>query len=159
MISLKPEFLKKRWFEFRTAYSTYLVFGFGFSNFLLIVYRLNPEIEQNIPIIPFMILATVGIMVASVVLGNRHFKSQFPTDAKIQAEYNPYNFKVMPKSKEEIIYLAQIHQLNAIRDLIYYNSSMDREVKWAHMENLALDISKFLELLKGKQSDEILNEN
>jgi len=99
---LSDSWVRKRWMEFRTGYSMYLVFLFGFSNFLLILYNFVLEISEIIDFLPFLILVIFIIIPISVLAGQIHNKKQLPIEAKVQSLVNPFRDHIVPQSKEEL---------------------------------------------------------
>lgn len=94
------EWIKRRWWEFRTGYGTYLTFIFGFSNFLLLLYALTP-LKDQISFLHFSIIFAAIILPSATMIGHMHNKKQLPTETKVATSLNPYLDKIIPSSKEE----------------------------------------------------------
>lgn len=103
---MDSDWYKRRWFEFRNGYSFYLVFLFGFSNFILILYNLGlehyPALKDMIPFQYFVPLMFVIVVPLSVMLGHIHHVKQLPTESKVGAIHNAYRDKIVPNSKENL---------------------------------------------------------
>jgi hypothetical protein len=100
---MNKSFFKRRWFEFRLGYATYLTFVVAFSNFILLLYNFSdPTIRENIPFEYFIIIMGVSILGLGILFGMFHLKKQFPTEAMVSTEQNPYFYKIIQNSKEVI---------------------------------------------------------
>lgn len=44
----------------------------------------------------------------SITIGRKHYLKQYGTDAMINLERNPYMYKILPNSKEELSFTIQI---------------------------------------------------
>ena len=103
------EWVGRRWFEMRTGYTTYLAFGFGFGNFVLILHGLT-DWFKDYPLHWFGIAMVAVIIPAAVLIGHRHNRTQQKTETRNLTHLNPYIDLIVPDSKEELavrIMLAQ----------------------------------------------------
>lgn len=90
----------RRWYEFRQGYQTYMVFLFGFSNFILILYNFVPQFKDIIDLPYFIVLTFVIIVPVGVLIGHFHNKTQVPTESRIQNLNHAFRDKIVPDSKE-----------------------------------------------------------
>lgn len=142
----------RRWLEFRTGYSGYLIFVIGFSNFIFILYGLAPFIADIFPYFPiFAIVILVTVIPVGVLIGHFHFHKQYPIESDIAIKKNPYSFKIYKKSKEEITLRAQLIQMNALLTLLEKQGNQDDLIK-----ELRSSINDIDRLIKGEKSDDIL---
>lgn len=135
--------LGRRWFDFQTGYSQYLNFTFNFSNFILILWGLAPMIKETFyfPIFVGIIIATV--LPLATIIGNAHYRKQFPVTQEVQLTKNPFMYKILPNSKETVQYQTNIILLKAIRDL------QKEPTAWVSIDK-ALELNK--KLLEGHDS-------
>lgn len=80
--------MRRRWFDFRTGHSTYLIFLLAFGNFVLIFYRLLVEqvswIEAIFPSLWIFILVFVIVYIpVSVAIGVWHRKTQLRVESDL----------------------------------------------------------------------------
>lgn len=97
---MDKDWLGRRWYEFRTGYQTYIVFLFGFSNFMLILYNFTPVFKDTLPLEIFAVIIFGVIVPVGVAIGYFHNKRQVPTESKIQTINHAYRDKIVPESKE-----------------------------------------------------------
>lgn len=95
------EWAGRRWFELRMGYGTYLAFGFGFGNFILILHGLT-DLFKDYPLHWFAIAMVSVIVPVSVLVGHRHNRTQQKTENRNLTHLNPYNDLLIPNSKEEL---------------------------------------------------------
>ena len=103
------ELLFRSWYYFRNGYGTYLSFPVSFFTFVSTTYYLA---VKNIPFLQgffahFYVFVVVAIMLLfplGVLIGWFHMKRTlaYPTQMAINAESNPYNFKIMPGISSDI---------------------------------------------------------
>ena len=94
---------------------------------------------------PLMLLIVIPL---SIVLGRIHHRTQLPTEAKIKHIHDPYNFMVIPNSKEIILIRSQILALELLSKV-----TKDQE-----MQAKVGDVIANLEfLLDGERSEKILD--
>lgn len=96
---MRESWIRKRWFEFRTGHTTYLIFMLTFVNFILIAYRLLiervPFFNEIIPELWIFVLIFLSIYIPlSIIIGNWHRRSQLKVDQTILMEQNPFNAKL-----------------------------------------------------------------
>lgn len=96
------EFIRRRWLETRIGYGNYLVFIFGFSNFLLLLYNFIPIIKDKINLEFFVIIMFFTITPLSIWLGHMHNKLQIPVENKVSMQLNPYKDAIIPNSKDSM---------------------------------------------------------
>lgn len=77
-----------------------MVFLFGFSNFILILYNFVPQFKDLVPLYFFAVIVFVIIIPLGIYIGNIHNKRQMPTESKIQATHHAYRDIIVPNSKE-----------------------------------------------------------
>ncbi len=80
--------LRRRWFDFRTGHSTYLIFLLAFGNFVLIFYRLLVEqvswIQAIFPSLWIFILVFVIVYIPlSIAIGVWHRKTQLRVESDL----------------------------------------------------------------------------
>ena len=95
------EWVGRRWFEMRMGYGTYLAFGFGFGNFILILHGLT-DWFKDYPLHWFAVAMVVVIIPAAILIGHRHNRTQQKTESRNLTHLNPYNNLIIPNSKEEL---------------------------------------------------------
>ena len=103
------EWVGRRWFEMRTGYATYLAFGFGFGNFVLILHGLTGWF-RDYPLHWFAVALIAVIIPAAILIGHRHNRTQLKTERRNLTRLNPYIDLIVPNSKEELgvrVLLAQ----------------------------------------------------
>lgn len=111
---MKSDFIGRRWLEFRIGHGTYLMFAIGFVNFISIQHGLVETINKNIPLWLFSLLVLAVLVPIAIVIGRLHQKKQFATESVYQTNLNPYTFKIVPKSKEEVMTKAMICILKSL---------------------------------------------
>lgn len=119
MVEIK--WIGRRWYEFRMGYQTYMVFLFGFSNFILILYNFAPQFKEMMPIHYFVVISFVIIVPIAITIGRYHNKSQVPTESKIQTAGYAYRDVIVPNSKEIFAAKATIFSLDLSSWQIEYN--------------------------------------
>ena len=95
------EWIGRRWFEMRMGYGTYLAFGFGFGNFILILHGLT-DWFRGYPLHWFAVAMVAVIIPAAILIGHRHNRTQQKTESRNLTHLNPYNDLLVPNSKEEL---------------------------------------------------------
>ena len=155
MLKINNDFVKRRWLEFRTGYSTYLIFMLGFSNFILILYGLAPTISGLIDFVPFVIIVFFAISIISTLIGHNHLKKQYPTEQMVLTEQNPFVYLNIPKSKEEIGFKINVDLLNSIKCLIVDNIK-DENIRKEHVKILDNDIAILRKILDGQNTKDIV---
>jgi len=149
----KQELIKRAWLYLRTGYSTYLIFIFGGSNFILILYGLAPEISDNIDFIPFALVMVIVMPLVAIVIGRKHWQKQFGTEAKVQTENNPYIYLMVQKSKDELLFKIQIEMIDVMKGILV---ETDPEKK-KELAERATECQKLLSrLIDGEDSRNIL---
>lgn len=101
----------RRWFEFRTGYQTYMVFLFGFSNFILILYNFVPQFKDVLELHYFAVITFLIIIPLGILIGHSHNKSQMPTESKIQVTHHAFRDRIVPDSKETFSTKSNIFSL------------------------------------------------
>lgn len=150
---MNRELFKRAWLYLRTGYSTYLIFIFGGSNFILILYGLAPEISDNIDFIPFALVMVIAMPLLAILIGRKHWARQFGTEAKVQTENNPYMFLLVQKSKDELLYKIQIDMIDVMKGILL---ETDPEKK-KELAERATECQKLLSrLLNGEDSRNII---
>ena len=104
------QWVSRRWFEMRVGYGTYLAFGFGFGNFILILHGLT-DWFKDYPLHWFTIATVAVIIPASILIGYRHNRTQQKTENRNLTHLNPYNNLLVPDSKEE--FAVRVLQIQA----------------------------------------------
>lgn len=153
-MKLSYDFVKRRWLEFRTGYSTYLIFVVGFSNFTLILYGLAPSIKDNIDFIPFISIAVAVILVLGILFGSNHLKRQYPVEAIVSTENNPFTYRIIPDSKEAVMYKAQLDQLHAVAELLQEHIK-DKNKREYHCKILNEDARLIEGILDGRNTKDM----
>lgn len=149
----KQDLIKRMWLYLRTGYSTYLIFIFGGSNFVLILYGLAPEISDNIDFIPFVIIMIIVIPLVTISIGRKHWSKQYGTEAKVQLENNPYNYKLLELSKDVLLFKIQIEMIEVMKGILV---ETDPEKK-KDLSERATECQKLLSrLIDGEDSRNIL---
>ena len=87
--------MRRRWFDFRTGHSTYLIFLLAFGNFVLIFYRLLVEqvswIEAIFPSLwIFVLVFVLAYIPLSIVIGVWHRKTQLRVESDLSFEQFPF---------------------------------------------------------------------
>ena len=92
---MRWEWLKRRWYEFRTGHSTYCVFLLSFANFIIISYSLLIEridflksIFTHMTIYALVFLAIYVPL--TTLIGHLHRKKQLRVDIAILSSQNPF---------------------------------------------------------------------
>lgn len=86
--------MRRRWWEFRTGHSTYLIFILTFTNFVLISYRLLiekiPLLKELIPDLwVFSVIFLILYIPTAILIGFWHRKTQLKIETTLQTEENP----------------------------------------------------------------------
>lgn len=97
---MKQGWMRRRWWEFRTGHSTYLIFILTFVNFILISYRLLIEkitfFQELIPnLYTFVALFLAFYIPSAIIIGNWHRKTQLRVESTIQMNQNPVFAKMI----------------------------------------------------------------
>ena len=103
------EWAGRRWFEMRTGYVTYLAFGFGFGNFVLILHGLT-DWFRDYSLHWFAIAMVVVIIPAAILIGHVHNRTQQKTEKRNMTHLNPYIDLIVPDSKEELAVRVMLAQ-------------------------------------------------
>ena len=87
--------MRRRWFDFRTGHTTYLIFLLAFGNFVLIFYRLLVEqvswIEAIFPSLwIFVLVFIIAYIPLSIVIGAWHRKTQLRVESDLSFEQFPF---------------------------------------------------------------------
>ncbi len=87
--------MRRRWFDFRTGHSMYLIFLLAFGNFVLIFYRLLVEqvswIEAIFPSLwIFILVFVIAYIPLSIVIGVWHRKTQLRVESDLSFEQFPF---------------------------------------------------------------------
>jgi hypothetical protein len=116
--------LYRAWYYFRVGYGTYLTFLLGYFSTLVTVYYLA---IQNMPallnlfprFVPFAVIATLIGGPLSVAVGWIHLKRSglFSSEALVQIESNPYNYKLAPGYWKDAFGPAMVAQLRLLQKL------------------------------------------
>lgn len=72
------------------------------------LYGLLLQIQEQIEFIPFILMILFILPLVSITIGRKHYLKQYGTDAMINLERNPYMYKILPNSKEELSFTIQI---------------------------------------------------
>ncbi len=91
---MNQDWMRRRWWEFRTGHSTYLIFILTFVNFVLISYRLLiekvPIFQELIPNLSmFVLLFLLFYIPAAIIIGNWHRRTQLRVESTINMHQNP----------------------------------------------------------------------
>ena len=91
---MNQDWMRRRWWEFRTGHSTYLIFILTFVNFVLISYRLLiekvPIFQELIPNLSmFVLLFLLFYIPAAIIIGNWHRRTQRRVESTINMHQNP----------------------------------------------------------------------
>jgi len=137
------DLLFRSWYYFRSGYGTYLSFLVGYGSTLVTFYYLA---IRNIPALgeyfsrffTFVAVATVAIFPLSVAIGWFHVKRSpaWRSEVDIQAEANPYNYKLPPGYYKEVLFPV-------LRELLVGNMQV-------------LDGERLIDPLKRKRCEELL---
>ena len=97
---MKQGWMRRRWWEFRTGHSTYLIFILTFVNFILISYRLLiekvPIFQELIPNLSmFVVLFLAFYIPAAIIIGYWHRKTQLRVESTILMHQNPVLAKMI----------------------------------------------------------------
>ena len=103
------EWAGRRWFEMRTGYVTYLAFGFGFGNFVLILHGLT-DWFRDYPLHWFAIAMVAVIVPAAILIGHVHNRTQQKTETRNLTHLNPYIDLIVPDSKEVLAVRVMLAQ-------------------------------------------------
>lgn len=124
-MSKKRGFLQRRWTDFRTGHSTYLVYFLSFANFSILMYELVlvriPGVTTFIPnIFIFLLLFLAIYLPFAAIVGWLHRRYQMPIDIALSMKQNPY-WREITKSLAEfetaMLLLAQDEKEDAIKVL------------------------------------------
>ncbi|MFX1317589.1 MAG: hypothetical protein ACFE9D_00495 [Promethearchaeota archaeon] len=91
----KKGFLQRRWTDFRTGHSTYLVYFLAFMNFSILMYELVlvniPGMQLLFPNILYFLLVFLAIYIPlAAIIGWLHRRYQMPVDIALSMKQNPY---------------------------------------------------------------------
>jgi len=138
----KLRFAARLWYYFRVGYATYLTFLLGAVNTLIVVWYLAisqmPAIESFFGhFAPFAIVMTLFGVPLSVAIGWAHIKRSpaFTSETDIQAEANPYNYKLYPGYWTEAFAPVYLELLQQVTRLLEAQRLLDKEEK-SRIENL-----------------------
>jgi hypothetical protein len=99
---LRWNWIKRRWFEFRSGHNTYLAFLLGFINFLLITYNFLigkvyflSNIFSNLWV--FAILLVMCYIPIAILIGHYHNKKQLSIDNEVTARANPVTLEILDR--------------------------------------------------------------
>lgn len=113
---MTAEWMGRRWFEFRTGYTTYITFMFGFSNFILILYGLTDWFKA-LPVHVFAIVVFSIILPISILIGHNHVKYQQKTESRQLHYHDPYKNTAVPESKEILYIIKDVVTLECLAEL------------------------------------------
>lgn len=93
-MKINIDFLKRRWFDFRSGHSTYLIFIMAFMQFVVVTYALAierlPALSAIFPSMFSWIAAFVGVYVpAAILIGRFHHRHQVAVDQEAYILQNP----------------------------------------------------------------------
>jgi len=125
------EWTKRRWMEFRIGYSTYLIFLFGFSNFILIAHNFIPALKDGLDLTTFAILFFGVVIPLAILTGHLHVKKQIPTETVVSAMVNPYREKILV-GKEEMGNKYAIWNMNNARWNLDHAVWQNEHAIWGH---------------------------
>ena len=97
---MNPNFVRKRWLDFRMGHSVYLIFLLSFTNFILIFYRLLiekiPELNQIFSDLWIFIIVFVILYIPiAIALGVWHRKTQMKIEGDVVMLQSPLLAKVL----------------------------------------------------------------
>ena len=109
----------RSWFYFRQGWTTYFAFIFAAINTMVVTYYLAIEnisfLKEVFPTFFWylLVVSTVGIPIL-VVVGYIHYKrtAAFSSEADINAEAHPYNYKIQPGFRREVLFPSIITIIN-----------------------------------------------
>jgi hypothetical protein len=147
----RTSFVARLWYYFRMGYATYLTFLFGYVSTLVTVYYLAiksvPFLLDVFPrFVPFAVLATVIGGPLSVVIGWVHLKRSpaFSSEADINVESNPYNYKLPPGFWREVFAPLYLELLVQNKRLLEVQRLLDSE-DTKRIENLQEKLQALIE--------------
>jgi len=127
-------FVFRMWFYFRMGYGTYLTFLLGFLTTLITVYYLainnSPVLLDIFPRFwLFAAIATVIGIPIGVLLGWFHMKGSaiWKSEMDINAEANPYNYKITPGYWQEAFTPLYLELLTAIKKIMIKEGLLTEE--------------------------------
>ena len=136
-MTLRSEWIGRRWFEMRVGYGTYLAFTFGFANFIMLLHGLT-DWFRDYPLHWFGIAMLAVIIPASVAIGHRHNRTQQKTESRNLTRLNPYIDTIIPNSKE-VYYESYLHVMIELM----ISSTRDPELR-AELEKLRAAVGRYI---------------
>ncbi len=120
---MKQGWIRRRWWEFRTGHSTYLIFLLTFMNFVLIAYRLLieriPFIQELFPQLWIFILTFVLVYLPlSIIIGNWHRRTQLRVETTISVLENPLWAKMFRTMLDVQTGKASKEEIEKVRELL-----------------------------------------
>ena len=143
-------YFKRRWFESRSGY-VYMAFVLNIGNFILIMYvfQFLPTPLQELPTWLFALIVVIIVIPLTIGLGRLHLYNQYHTDVQISLEQNPYSYKFVKNSKEQIIAKAQLDLLTALKHVL------NKDFTYDFNNVIEDDIKKLKLLIDGIDSRQI----
>ena len=136
-VTIRSEWIGRRWFEMRIGYGTYLAFTFGLANFIMLLHGLT-DWFKDYPLHWFGIAMLAVIIPASVLIGHRHNRTQQKTESRNLTHLHPYINTIIPNSKE-VYYESYMHM--TIELMIA--STRDPELR-AELEKLRAAVGRYM---------------
>jgi len=166
------ELLFRSWYYFRNGYSTYLNFPVAFFTFISTTYYLA---IKNMPFLQdvfahfyvFVVVAVILIFPLGVFIGWLHMKKTlaYPIQMAINAESNPYNYKIMPGISSDIswpmwhLMLRTMEKLSKKENILSTEESKEFEELRVKIERLrkgeVIGVSKQRKLLNISSKESI----
>ena len=127
-------FVFRMWFYFRLGYGTYLTFLLGFATTLVTVYYLainnSPLLQAMFPRFwIFALIALVAGVPMACILGWFHMKGStiLKSEMDINAEANPYNYKILPGYWQEAFTPLYLELLKGIKKILEKDGMLSDE--------------------------------
>ena len=126
------EWLRRRWLDFRNGNSSYLRFGFGFSNTIIIAYFFLIEKvyffgDWVVSIEIFGILFMLIYVPVSIIVGFWHIKSQSRTEVGTTMQENPLvakTFYLILRMSQNKVSKKELEEMHAFYERIINKESL-----------------------------------
>ena len=130
----KLRFVARLWYYFRIGYGTYLTFLLSALNTLIVIWYLAirevPAIENFFGhFLPFAAVAALIGVPLSIATGWAHYKRSpaFTSESEIQAEANPFNYKLPPGYWTEVLVPLYLQLLQQVKKLAEAQQVLDHK--------------------------------
>jgi len=144
--------VRRRWWEFRVADSTYSRYFIGLMQFVLIMYVLGIERWSFLQAIftsmtLFMVTFVCLYIPFNILLGHfYHRKRQLSTDIEIQAIENPFLWTLLPGKETVLTYPLALLSLKLLRKFYRKEGVVTSEDE----KQFAMFIEKYERLVRGE---------